>query len=60
VRRKKQPPGPAGDRYVVEVRGRQFFVINASNGMVVGVYSDRVSAQRRADALQSITYARFS
>jgi len=60
ARKKKPAPGPAGDVYVVEARGRQFMVINARTGAVVGVYPDRQDAQRRADQLQAITYARFS
>ena len=45
---------------MVEVRGHQFFVINASTGAIMGIYPDRVSAQNQADRLQTITYARFS
>jgi hypothetical protein len=55
----KRPAGPAGDRYVVEARGRSFFVIDADTGGVFGVYPDRRQAEHRADGLQSVSYARF-
>jgi DNA anti-recombination protein RmuC len=49
----KTPHGIAGDRFVVELKGRQYFVIDAKTSMVMGgPYSDRVLAQNRADALQ--------
>jgi hypothetical protein len=59
TKHKKAPAGPAGDVYVVEARGRRFFVISVKTGATVGVYNDRESAQRRADDLQSAMWSRF-
>jgi hypothetical protein len=59
-RGQKPPPGPAGDRYVVEARGASFFCINAKTGGVMGVYSTREQAQKRCDELQAQMWARFA
>jgi len=54
--------GIAADRYVVELRGSQFFVVDALNGGIVGgPYSargamatqGRAAAQARADSLNA-------
>jgi hypothetical protein len=45
--------GLAGDRFSVELRGRQYFVIDVNTGMVFGgPFPDRVTAQEKADALE--------
>ena len=56
VRRKppqRTPHGIAGDRYVVELRGNAYYVLDAKTGGIVGgPYRTREAAQSRSDALQ--------
>jgi hypothetical protein len=54
---KKQPKrkyGIGGDRFVTEVRGRQFFVLDADSGLVMGgPFPSREKAQEKADQLNA-------
>lgn len=51
--------GLVGDRFVVELRGRQYFVIDARTGMTFGgPYRDRVTAQEKADAVNRNLWSR--
>jgi hypothetical protein len=48
------PHGPAGDRFVTELRGNAYYVFDAKTGGIVGgPYRSREAAQSRADALQT-------
>ena len=52
-RKARRPAGPAGDRYVVEIRANAFYVVDAKTGVIVGgPYRQRHDAQARADAWQ--------
>lgn len=55
----KTADGPAGDRYVVEVRANAFYVVDAKTGVIVGgPYRQRHDAQARADAWQRTVVGR--
>jgi hypothetical protein len=44
--------GQAFDRYQVDLRGKQFFVVDTRSGMTMGgPYVDRIRAQAQADLL---------
>jgi hypothetical protein len=57
---KKTPHGIAGDRYVVELRGNAYYVVDVKSGGLFrgGPYRTREAAQSRADALQSTVVGR--
>lgn len=61
--RRRQPQrtshGIAGDRYVVELRGTAYYVVDArTGGFMGGPYRTREAAQSRADALQQTVVRR--
>jgi hypothetical protein len=57
--RSERQHGIPGDRYVVELRGRQYFVVDAITSMTAGgPYIDRNTAQLRADQLNRAVWGR--
>jgi hypothetical protein len=52
-RDKRAPHGIPGDRYVVQLLGNAYYVIDQkTDGIMGGPYRSREAAQDRADALQ--------
>jgi hypothetical protein len=52
-RNRRVPHGLAGDRYVVQLLGNSYYVIDQkTDGIVGGPYRERETAQARADSLQ--------
>jgi hypothetical protein len=49
----KRRAGIGGDKFVVETRGRSFYVVDSESGVVVGgPYPTRAAAQNHADEFQ--------
>lgn len=56
---KKTPHGIAGDRFVTELKGNAYYVVDVKTGGIVGgPYRTREAAQSRSDALQQTVVRR--
>jgi hypothetical protein len=49
----KRPAGIPGDRFRVQLKGNQYYVINQATGLTVaGPFKTRAAAQKRSDTLE--------